>query len=125
MCKNILICLLLILNLNHVHASTQLPRFIIYGSSTNTKEVYDIKKRILREYEQLVMGLEPEDYVLAVKEYLNYDNVSFKDGTLILKIGDGKGRVLKGKLKTNYCVIEKDELETNFFFKKIWQKATS
>ena len=86
MFKNILICLLLVLNLNQVHE---------------------------------------EDYILAIKDYLNYEQVSFDNQTLKIVVGDGNGKVLRGKLKTNYCRIEKEELETHFFFKKIWQKATS
>ena len=125
MFKNILICLLLVLNVNQVHAANKIPEFVIYGSSTNIKEVYDIKKQLLKEYEQLVMGLDEEDYIIAIKDYLNYEQVSFDNQTLKIVVGDGNGKVLRGKLKTNYCRIEKEELETHFFFKKIWQKATS
>lgn len=125
MYKNLLIALLIGLNFSQVKAQSKVPNFIIYGDSQNIKEVYDTKKVLLKEYEQLVMGLEEDDYLSAVVEYLNYENVEYKNNTLKITLGDGEGKVLKGKLKANYCKIEKDEIETEFFFKKIWQKATS
>ena len=125
MCKNIIIALLIVLNFSNVSAQSKIPTFIIYGDRQNIKEVYETKNRLLKEYEQLVMGLDEQDYEDAIVEYLNYENVEYKNNTLKIVLGNGDGKVLKGKLKTNYCKIEKDEIETQFFFKKIWQKATS
>lgn len=125
MYKNIIIALLIVLNFSNVSAQSKIPTFIIYGDRQNIKEVYETKNRLLKEYEQLVMGLDEQDYEDAIGEYLNYENVEYKNNTLKIVLGNGDGKVLKGKLKTNYCKIEKDEIETQFFFKKIWQKATS
>ena len=125
MYKNIIIALLIVLNFSNVSAQSKIPVFIIYGDRQNIKEVYETKNRLLKEYEQLVMGLDEQDYEDAIVEYLNYENVEYKNNTLKIVLGNGDGKVLKGKLKTNYCKIEKDEIETQFFFKKIWQKATS
>lgn len=125
MCKNIIIALLIVLNFSNVSAQSKIPTFIIYGDRQNIKEVYETKNRLLKEYEQLVMGLDEQDYEDAIVDYLNYENVEYKNNTLKIVLGNGDGKVLKGKLKTNYCKIEKDEIETQFFFKKLWQKATS
>jgi len=125
MYKNILIALLLVLNFVQVKASSSVPTFIIYGDSVNIKEAYDIKNQLLKEFEEVVKGLDEKDYEQAILDYFVYEKGSYDNHTLTIVVGDGKGTILKGKLKTNYCKIEKDEIETDFFFKKIWQKATS
>ena len=75
MCKNIIIALLIVLNFSNVSAQSKIPTFIIYGDRQNIKEVYETKNRLLKEYEQLVMGLDEQDYEDAIVDYLNYEKV--------------------------------------------------
>lgn len=125
MYKNILIAILLCLNFQSIHATTNEEIFIIYGDSLNKKEAYDIKRQLIDEYENLVKGLDKKDYSKAIENYLVNENSRYQNHTLTIIVGDGKGEILKGKLKADYCTIEKEEIETHFFFKKIWQSATS
>lgn len=125
MYKNILIALLLCLNFAQVKATTNDEYFLIYGDSQNPKEAYTIKKQLISEYEELVKGLDKSDISKAIEISLVSEHVTYDNHTLVIVVGDGKGDILKGKLKADYCVIEKDEIETEFFFKKLWQSATS
>lgn len=125
MYKNILIALLLCLNFQTIYATTNQETFIIYGDSQDKKEAYDIKRQLIDEYENLVKGLDEKEYSKAIENCLVDENSQYQNHTLTVVVGDGKGEVLKGKLKADYCTIEKEEIETHFFFKKIWQSATS
>ena len=123
--KNIIIALLIVLNVNNVVAKSNDYDFMIYGDSKNLVDVYEVKKDLLKEYKMLIEGLDEIYIEEAIQECLNNESVSFENRTLIVLIGDGKGKKIGGKLKANYCEIEKEDLETEFFFKKLWQKATS
>ena len=125
MYKNILIALLLCLNVSYVSASRSEEMFLIYGDSQDVKAVYDVKNDLLKEFEELVKGLDEDQYSEAIANYLAIDHANYKNHTLTIVVGDGKGPVLSGKLKANYCKIEKEDINTHFFFKKLWTSATS
>lgn len=125
MYKNILIALLLCINFQNTFATNYDETFMIYGDSKNIKEAYEVKRQLIKEYQDLVKGLDEKDYSKAISDCLVEENCRYENHTLYVYVGDGKGEVLSGKLKTNYCEIKKDEIETHFFFKKIWQSATS
>ena len=123
--KNIIIALLLVLNIQSVVAKSNDYDFMIYGDSQGVLDIYEVKEDLLREYKTLIEGLDEIYIEEAIKECLVVDHVSFENQTLVIVLGDGKGRKIGGPLKANYCEIEKEDLQTEFFFKKIWQKATS
>ena len=123
--KNIIIALLLVLNVNSVVAKSNDYDFMIYGDSQGIYDVYEVKKELLSEYKTLIEGLDEQYIALAISESLMCEYATFENKTVVIVLGDGQGKKIGGKLKANYCEIKKDELETEFFFKKIWQKATS
>lgn len=78
-----------------------------------TEETYPLKQEIQSIYQELISGVHKESYILMVlhnKERFAYkDNlkVEWKNNTLYITEGDGKGDVISGALKTeSVCIPE-------------------
>ena len=124
MYKKMMIVFLVFLSFSNLHALAQDDRqyFKIYGDSQHTKQTYEVKNELIATYQQLVMGLETDEYSAALKNFFaNHEQIEYKNHTLTMILGDGQGVVLEGELKTNYCAKESEEIETHFFF---WELLT-
>jgi len=119
MYKKIMITFLVFLAFSNVHVTARDERqyFKIYGDASNPQEAYEIKNELIAAYQQLVLGLDSNEYSEAIKNYFSgKDNVSYDHHLLTITLGQGDGVVLEGELKTNYCAKNSDEIETHFFF---------
>lgn len=79
----------------------------------NTKETYTLKEEIQEVYRDLVYGVHKESYILMVlhnkERFKVNDNiqVEWKQNTLQIVEGDGKGDVITGTLRTDsVCIPE-------------------
>ena len=110
MSKKLLTILLVALTVFNVHtvAKEQKQYFKIYADSQNEQEAYKVKNQLIQEFQTLVEGLDETQYRKAIQTNL--------------PIGDGKGVLLAGELKTDYCQgSEKKPLETKFFLLELFE----
>ena len=106
----------------HVIAQDETRYFVIYGDSHQIYNIYEAKNELINAYQDLVIGLNVEEYEKAIDCYTqSHDAVSYQNRTVTLVLGDGSGEMIQGKLKTNYCPDTDAHLETHFFFWELFQ----
>lgn len=93
------------------NAKSEISFQINYDSQT--QDTYEIKNKIYEIYRDLIDGLHKESYIMMVihnKDRFVYKDdlqVDFKNHTLYIKEGDGKGDEITGSLRGNsVCVPE-------------------
>lgn len=92
-------------------AKSEIEYQIQYDSHTET--TYPMKKKIEELYRDLVSGVHQESYILMVlhnKELFAYKKdmqVEWKENTLFIQEGDGKGDKIQGTLRADsVCIPE-------------------
>lgn len=125
MSKKLLTILLVALTVFNVHtvAKEQKQYFKIYANSQNEQEAYKVKNQLIQEFQTLVEGLDETQYRKAIQTNLPIsDTIEYDDDTIKIVLGDGKGVLLAGELKTDYCQgSEKKPLETKFFLLELFE----
>lgn len=114
--KKTIIILLILMNVVTVDASGNEPKYKIVANSNSDQDIetmYEIKDNLIKDYQQWVKGVDDVDQVLAdhQKEY----DAKYYNGEYTIIIGKGKGKKLTGKLKTSYCVSNKEIKKKSFF----------
>ena len=125
MSKKLLTILLLTLTVFNVQtvAKEQKQYFKIYADSQNEQEAYKVKNQLIQEFQTLVEGLDETQYRKAIQTNLPIsDTIEYDDDTIKIVLGDGKGVLLSGELKTDYCQgSDKKPLETKFFLLELFE----
>ena len=82
-----------------------------------------MKNQLIQEFQTLVEGLDETQYRKAIQTNLPIsDTIEYDDDTIKIVLGDGKGVLLAGELKTDYCQgSEKKPLETKFFLLELFE----
>lgn len=95
-----------------IEASGSDTKYRIYMDS-NTSDTYETKEKMLAIFSQLCDRVAKESYATLLKENRNLfekiegADVKWKNNTLILTIGNGKGSTIKGTFeKENVCFEE-------------------
>ena len=90
--------------------SEGIPYEIYFDS--DTVETYPLQSQLQDTYNELISGIQEESrYTVLVHSLSMFEStdveVQMKQGTLVVKEGDGKGALVKGTLaKWNYCVAQ-------------------
>lgn len=96
-------------------ASTFKYLYQIKGNSFATKDCIDIyyyKEKLIDKYEDIAFTIKEEYLDEALKTNISlfkFDDKcfpSYKNGILLLTIGEGKGSLIEGKLRYNACDSE-------------------
>lgn len=124
MAKKIMFTLLVLLALAQtpVTAKEEKQYFKIYGDSQDKVLAYQAKNELIASFQLLVQGLDPSAYSQAIEDNLpSQGQMDYLDHTVIVWVGDGRGEVLEGEMKTNYCRQNDEEIETHFFFWELFK----
>lgn len=96
--------------------------FKIVADKDSPQTAYQVKNELIASFQELVMGLDESEYSFAIENNLEETSRIFYDhSTITVVLGNGDGIILEGELKTNYCVKERENIETHFFFWEIFQ----
>lgn len=102
--KLIIILILILLSIVNVDAFIQDPHYEIVSNSNaqnDIKEIYAIKKSLLKDFKEWSISVDSVDQVLY--DHTSDYHATYENGIYKIVIGKGKGKTLKGVLKTNYC----------------------
>lgn len=115
--KKIVVILLIGMLCISVRAKSNEPTYKIISHSFQEKDIeqmYDIKTQLLKDYKEWSVGVDNKDQVLA--DHQNQYHATYRQGVYQIIIGDGKGKILEGRLKVNYCESSRDIEKKSLLF---------
>lgn len=113
--KKIIILCMIAMNIVTVDAINITPTYKIVADSNEQsaiEEMYTIKNQLLDDYSQWVKGV--DDYNDALIDHQYVYNATYYNGIYEVILGDGQGKVLTGKLQTNYCTTTQEIKKTSW-----------
>ena len=107
--KKFIISAVILMNGITINSSNKLPTYKIIANSNETadiEEMYTIKNQLLEDYPIWVKGI--DDNYQALQDHTKKYNATFSDGEFVIKLGEGKGKELTGRLQVSYCATSKE-----------------
>ena len=114
--KVVVIVLVMMLSIG-VQAKSNEPKYKIISNSHTQEdihEMYEIKSQLLKDYKEWSQGVTNKHQVLA--DHQDDYNALYKQGVYTIVLGKGKGKILEGELKVNYCSSTKEIEKRSFLF---------
>ena len=118
--KKIILTLIVLMNVVTISAQSEAPKYQIIAASKKNKDIeeqYKIKNKLIDDFVKYQKGVDDTNRVmhdLAQKYHGQYYN-----GLLIIRVGDGVGNAIEGKLQVSYCssstqIVKKSWLQELF-----------
>ena len=107
--KKVIISAIIILNGISFNTSSKLPTYKIIANSNSQEDIdqmYNIKNQLLQDYPIWVKGI--DDTYQALEDHKEKYHATFSNGEFTIKLGEGKGKELTGRLQVSYCASSKD-----------------
>ena len=107
--KKYIVGALILINGISVNADSKLPTYKIIANSNDMadiEEMYTIKNQLLEDYPIWVKGI--DDTYQALQDHTEKYHATFSNGEFVIKLGEGKGKELTGRLQVSYCASSKD-----------------
>lgn len=107
-----------------IKANTNIE-YIVYTS--DKESLIEVKTKVLDSMDTLLVGVKEQSYASMIKENIQlfcWDEdvkATFKNNTLVIVIGEGKGQILHGKYeKRNVCM---PKVQKKSLLKEWWKKS--